>query len=77
MKKTILWSIIVLVSVAIVFSFSIAGCKTDAPAEEAAADEVAAGEEVVIRWTDWQGGNDGILAAYKDIIAIFEAENSF
>jgi len=75
MKKTILWSIVVLVSVAIVFSFSIAGCKTEAPAEEAAADEVAAGEEVVIRWTDWQGGNDGILAAYKDIIAIFEAEN--
>ncbi len=75
MKKTILWSIVVLVSVAIVFSFSIAGCKTEAPAEEAAADEVAAGEEVVIRWTDWQGGNDGILAAYKDIIAIFEADN--
>ena len=32
-------------------------------------------ETVVLRFTDWQGGNDGIMNAYKDIIKIFEEEN--
>ncbi|MBA7640880.1 hypothetical protein ES703_48551 [subsurface metagenome] len=39
------------------------------------AKEVAPGEKVTLRFTDWQGGNEGILAAYKEIISIFEAEN--
>jgi ABC-type glycerol-3-phosphate transport system substrate-binding protein len=34
-----------------------------------------AAEEVTLRFTDWQGGNDGILAAYKDIIDIYQTEN--
>jgi raffinose/stachyose/melibiose transport system substrate-binding protein len=33
------------------------------------------GEVITLRFTDWQGGNEGILAAYKEIIKIFEEEN--
>ncbi len=29
----------------------------------------------VLRFTDWQGGNDGILKSYKAIIELFEEEN--
>ena len=91
MKKILLWLTVVVVCLAVVASFGLAGCKTEAPAEEATeeepaeedteeapaeeATEEAPAEEIVLRWTDWQGGNDGILAAYKDIIAIFEADN--
>ncbi len=32
-------------------------------------------EKVTLRFTDWQGGNEGILAAYKEIISIYESEN--
>lgn len=32
-------------------------------------------EKVVLKFTDWQGGNEGILNAYKEIISIFEEEN--
>ena len=74
MKKTILWLIVVLVSVAIVFSFSIAGCKTEAPAEEAAGEE-ATGEEIVLRFTDFQGGNEGILKSYNELMGIFGEAN--
>lgn len=32
-------------------------------------------EKVVLKFTDWQGGNTGILSAYKEIISIFEKGN--
>ena len=32
-------------------------------------------EKVTLKFTDWQGGNDGILASYKQIISLFEKEN--
>ena len=31
--------------------------------------------KAILKFTDFQGGNDGILAAYKELIAIFEQEN--
>jgi raffinose/stachyose/melibiose transport system substrate-binding protein len=39
----------------------------------ASADDAA--KKVTLRFTDFQGGNDGILAAYKELISIFEKEN--
>jgi ABC-type glycerol-3-phosphate transport system substrate-binding protein len=36
---------------------------------------VFAEEKVALKFTDWQGGNTGILNAYKEIISIFEKEN--
>ena len=37
--------------------------------------ETGPAEAVTLRFTDWQGGNDGILAAYKEIIDIYQTEN--
>ncbi len=31
-------------------------------------------DKVVLKFTDWQGGNEGILKAYKELISIFEEE---
>lgn len=41
---------------------------TEAPA-------TAAPQNVVLKFIDYQGGNNGILASYKEIIKIFEAKN--
>jgi len=65
------------------------GCKSEAKVEEteeAAVSEEAAGtepaeeaateeKEIVLKFTDWQGGNDGILKSYNELINIFEQEN--
>ncbi len=32
-------------------------------------------EKTVLKFTDWQGGNEGILKAYKELVSIFEEEN--
>jgi len=34
-----------------------------------------ADDKVILRFVDGQGGNDGILASYKEIIALFEKQN--
>jgi len=47
MKKPLLWLLVVLLSVSMVATFSLAGCKEEA-AEEEAAEEEAAEEEVVV-----------------------------
>ena len=43
--------------------------------KEGAAEKPAPGEKVVLKFTDWQGGNEGILKSYKELITIFEKEN--
>src|SRR3989304_5536560 len=35
----------------------------------------AAEKKVVLKFTDWQGGNEGILKSYKEMTTIFEKEN--
>ncbi len=37
--------------------------------------KAGAGGKVILKFTDWQGGNDGLLASYKEIISLFEKEN--
>jgi raffinose/stachyose/melibiose transport system substrate-binding protein len=37
--------------------------------------KASSGNTVILKFTDFQGGNDGILAAYKEIISLFEKEN--
>ncbi|MCK4924484.1 MAG: carbohydrate ABC transporter substrate-binding protein, partial [Spirochaetes bacterium] len=39
------------------------------------AEAPAPGEVITLRFTDWQGGNEGILKSYRDIIKIFEQQN--
>ena len=88
MKKILVWSIVVVLTISMLMAFSLVGCnkatETTAAAEEeavtvaettAVAEETAAAEKIVLKFTDYQGGNDGILNAYKEIIKIFEAEN--
>lgn len=62
------------------FSLSFAGGKKEAGAEKEAVPEKEAPKEapkekVVLKFTDWQGGNEGILKSYKELVPIFEQEN--
>jgi ABC-type glycerol-3-phosphate transport system substrate-binding protein len=43
--------------------------------KEKEAEKPAPGEKIVLKFTDWQGGNEGILASYKELVKIFEREN--
>jgi raffinose/stachyose/melibiose transport system substrate-binding protein len=71
MKKKTQWILLVFASLFLVAGMVYAGGGQE---EEGAAGGGAA-ETVVLRFTDWQSGNDGILKAYKDIIKIFEEQN--
>ena len=90
MKKIYLWLAVMVVCLAVVSSFGLAGCKEEVPAEEAAeeetpaeetteeeapAEEAAPGEEIVLRFTDWQGGNEGILKSYNELMLIFTEDH--
>ena len=83
MKKILLWLTVVVVCLAVVASFGLAGCKTETPATGAAEEETpageaaeeATGEEIVLRFTDFQGGNEGILKSYNELMVIFEEDN--
>ena len=45
-------------------------------ATEAATAETGAGtEEILLRYYDYQGGNDGMLNSFNEIIKIFEADH--
>jgi ABC-type glycerol-3-phosphate transport system substrate-binding protein len=46
-----------------------------AGSKEKEAEKPAPGEKIVLKFTDWQGGNEGILASYKELVKIFEKEN--
>jgi raffinose/stachyose/melibiose transport system substrate-binding protein len=46
-----------------------------ASSKEKGAEKPEPGETIVLKFTDWQGGNEGILASYKELIKIFEKEN--
>ena len=65
----------------LIFSFSVAFAKgkkdqgTGAVSDKAVEKEEEPEEIVVLRFTDWQGGNEGIRLSYKEIIKIFEKEN--
>ncbi len=83
MKKILLWLTVVVVCLAVVASFGLAGCKTEAPATGAAEEETPAEEaaeeatveEIVLRFTDFQGGNEGILKSYNELMGIFGEAN--
>jgi len=47
---------------------------TEAEATEAV-EETAAAEEILLRYYDYQGGNNGMLASFNEIIKIFEEAN--
>ena len=46
MKKSLLWMVVIVLSISMVAAFSFAGCKAEVPAEEEAAEEVTEEEEV-------------------------------
>jgi len=75
MKKSLLWIVVLLLSIAMVAVFSLVGCKPKAAAEEEAAPaEAPAGEKKVVKfmWAEY----DGIKPEYlKDFEAAFEAAN--
>jgi len=88
MKRIFLWAMMVVLALTVASTFGLMGCKEEAPEEkvseesageaeeEAPVEESAADkEEVVLRFTDWQGGNDGILKSYQELIGIFEEQN--
>jgi len=66
LKKTLLWFIVLVVSVSMVIGFSLAGCKKAeeavAPAEEEvlAEDEAVAPEEIELSWMQWWEGEAGV-----------------
>ena len=69
---------VVLLVLCLMVTFSIAyagGGKKKEAVPEKGPEEVVPQEEVVLRFTDWQGGNEGILKSYKEMIKIFEQEN--
>jgi raffinose/stachyose/melibiose transport system substrate-binding protein len=70
-KRSILEIMLIL---CLIFSFEalFAGGKEK---EAAPAPKEAPKEKVVLKFTDWQGGNEGILKSYKELIKIFEQEN--
>jgi len=82
MKRILLWAIVVVLTLTVASTFGLIGCKEEADSEESVGGEdrpieesVTEKEEVVLRFTDWQGGNDGILKSYQELIGIFEGEN--
>jgi len=82
MKRILLWAIVVVLTLTVASTFGLIGCKEEADSEESVGEEdrpieesVTEKEEVVLRFTDWQGGNDGILKSYQELIGIFEGEN--
>jgi len=74
-KKNIVFFVVVVICLLIPFSFVFAGSKEKEAVPGKGPEEVVPQEEVVLRFTDWQGGNEGILKSYKEIIKIFEQEN--
>lgn len=89
MKKAITLIVVLLVIVSMISLISLSGCKaevavateTAAEATEAvteaseAAKETEPAEEILLRYYDYQGGNNGIMAAFGEIIKIFEEEH--
>ena len=84
MKKSLIYLLAAIFTVSILFmGIGCKGAVEEATEEveeateevEEAAEEEAPAEEIILRFTDWQGGNDGILATYNDLIEIFEAEH--
>ena len=53
MKKSLLWLVVVLLSVSMIAVFSLAGCKAKAE-EEAAVEEIAGGEPVTLVFGSWR-----------------------
>ena len=81
MKKSLLWIVVVLLSIAMVAAFSLYGCKAEeeaveeeaAPAVEAPAEEEAvAAEPVTINYFTWRQEDD---AVWQQVISEFEAAN--
>jgi raffinose/stachyose/melibiose transport system substrate-binding protein len=62
--KKVIFTILLVLSLFLSFGLAIAGGGEEKP-----------GEMVVLKFTDWQGGNEGILASYKELIKIFEEQN--
>jgi len=78
MKQKKLFYVLTL-TICMLFSFSIAfaggGKKKEAAPAEKAVEEEKPVEKTVLRFTDWQGGNEGILKSYNELKKIFEKEN--
>ena len=72
MKKRAQWMLVVFLCLFLVAGMVYAGGGKEEESPVAGEESM---ESVVLRFTDWQSGNDGILNAYKDIIKIFEKEN--
>ena len=80
MKKSLLWLLVALLSVSMVATFSLAGCKAEAAAEEEAVEEAAAeeaeavpeGEQVKIKLTSWRTED---IERMNRINAVFMEEN--
>jgi raffinose/stachyose/melibiose transport system substrate-binding protein len=91
MKKILIWLLVLMLIISMTIAFALAGCKaaavvetaaeTTAVAETTAAEtteaavETEPAEEILLKYYDYQGGNNGILAAFNEIIKIFEEEN--
>ncbi|GAI43726.1 unnamed protein product, partial [marine sediment metagenome] len=54
MKKSLLWLVIMLLTVSMVATFSLAGCKEEAVEEEAVEEEAVEEEPVTITLTSWR-----------------------
>jgi multiple sugar transport system substrate-binding protein len=81
MKKTLLWIVVLVLSISMIAAFSFAGCKAEeaveeAPAEEAIAEEAVeeapAEEETKITFMGW--GSDAEIATFEAMIEQFEAK---
>lgn len=89
MKHVLLRTMVSLVVIVIIAVICLAGCKTTTTttvaAETTSTTEIASAtettkaevssEDIILKFIDYQGGNQGIMDAYKQIIQIFEEEH--
>ncbi len=87
MKKSLLWIVVLVLSISMVAAFSFAGCKKEAapaeeeavveaaPAEEEAAEEVVAAEPVTINFMNFSANEGGRVVTLDLMKSLFEQEH--
>ena len=82
MKRSLLWITILIISMSLLATFSLFGCKEEevaeeeeAVAEEAPAEETTASEVITLRFQDWRLSEETPSKIADGLIADFEKEN--